>query len=650
MEKLFKMLEQELSGRQAWRYAERIAQYNRIQASPGYRDAAIQVVQLLGREGVAARIEDFPARSGVRFLSRQSFQEWRCRGGELWLLGEDGGKRRLSRYQEQEVSLVQRSAPTPPEGIEAELISVPEAENPESYRGLELQGKIALVRGNPMTIHGLAVEEHGALGLVFDNLNSYPPLRTRADMPDAIQYTSFWWSGREKPAFGFCVSPRVGEELRAKLSQGPVKLFAQVDSDLGDGTLENVEYFIPGRQEEEVLLVAHLCHPYPGAQDNASGPAVLMEVARTLHRLLEQGDLEQPQLGIRFLMVPEMTGTFAYFDRHPERIETTVAALNLDMVGADQSKGGGPLCIEEPPLATPTFLNDYAYRILESFSKEVRNFGGTFGYSTCHFVATPFSGGSDHYVISDPSIGIPCPMLIQWPDKHYHSSLDHPVNLDPAMLKRVGLLAAQYAWGLAAGSEESWLDFFWAYSAGTCSRIFQALEGAWANHILRAELAQVLEFHLDYEKKALEELGRYAQLRGFNRLTEALAWGRDQVDGAGELAREWVAKRGGGAADLEPLAESVATRVYQRIHPGPLDMNAELIRLPMSRRLEWTRFARKEGASSGYATFLLYWLDGKRPLGQVLELVKWESGAWHPRFAVEYLELCRELGLVRRVS
>ena len=79
-------------------------------------------------------------------------------------------------------------------------------------------------------------------------------------------------------------------------------------------------------------------------------------------------------------------------------------------------------------------------------------------------------------------------------------------------------------------------------------------------------------------------------------------------------------------------------------------MNAELIRLPMSRRLEWTRFARKEGASSGYATFLLYWLDGKRPLGQVLELVKWESGAWHPRFAVEYLELCRELGLVRRVS
>ena len=76
----------------------------------------------------------------------------------------------------------------------------------------------------------------------------------------------------------------------------------------------------------------------------------------------------------------------------------------------------------------------------------------------------------------------------------------------------------------------------------------------------------MLEFHLDYEKKALEELGRYAQLRSFNRLTEALAWGRDQVDGAGG-AGQGVGRQG-EAGDLGALAESVATRVYQRIHPG----------------------------------------------------------------------------------
>lgn len=652
MEQVTSLLRQELSGRQAWRYADRIAQYNRIQASPGYRDAAIQVVQLLARDGVEARIDDFPAQRGVRFLSRQSFQEWRCRGAELWLVEADGGKRRLSRFQEQELSLVQRSASTPPAGIEAELIEVPEAGNPKSYKDLDVRGKIALVRGNTMAIHSLAVEEHGAVGLLFDNLNSYPPLRTREDMPEAIQYTSFWWSGHESPGFGFCVSPRMGNELRAKLRKGPVKLFAQVDSDLLDGTLENVEYFIPGRQEEEVLLVAHLCHPYPGAQDNASGPAVLMEVARTLHRLLEQGELEQPQLGIRFLMVPEMTGTFAYFDRYPNRIKTTVAALNLDMVGADQSKGGGPLCIEEPPMGTPTFLNNFAYRVLDTFARDVRNFSGTFGYSTCHYVATPFSGGSDHYVISDPSIGIPCPMLIQWPDKHYHSSLDHPVNLDPAMLQRVGLMTALYAWGLAAGSQGHWLDFFHSYIAGVSSRLFQAMEGALANPIQADQWREALTFHLDYEAAALMQLGLFAQLREFNSLIQSLDKGQSQIQQAGELVEQWVAQRGENTktGTLEEMDPQAAARVFRRVYPGPLDISAELARLPLARRLEWAEFARKEGVSSGYTNFLLYWLDGKRSLGEVLKLVMLESGVWKPKFALVYLELCQELGLVLPVE
>ncbi len=650
MKKILGLLEQEFSGRQAWRYAERIAQYNRIQASPGYREAAAQVVQLLQAEGVEARLEEFPAKSGIRFLSRQSFQEWRCQGAELWLM-EEGGKRRLSRFREQEVSLVQRSGPTPDGGVEAELVWVPDADKPESYEGLALEGRIALVRGNPMTVYRLAVVENGALGLVFDNLNSYPPLRTRADLPDAIQYTSFWWSGLEKPGFGFCVSPRVGDELRARLGRGPVRLFAQVDSELVDGTLENVECFIPGQQEEEVLLLAHLCHPYPGAQDNASGPAVLMEVARVLNRLMAEGSLPRPRLGIRLLLVPEMTGTFAYFHRHPDKLKTTVAAFNLDMVGADQSRGGGPLCIEEPPLGTPTFLDKYAFYLLDYFSRDVRNFNGTFGYSTCHYVATPFSGGSDHYVVSDPSLGVPCPMAIQWPDKHYHSSLDHPCNLDPAMLKRVGLMTALYAWGLAAGSEESWLDFFMAYLADTGARLNRAVAQAFASPVLRPRWQEVLDIRLDYEAKALGQLGALARLRGFTELTALLDRGQAQITQSGEQVREWgaVQARGSASAEDETLAPDLAVRVYRRVYPGPLDLEAETARLSPDRRREWAAYAREAKAGSSYGTFILYWLDGQRPLGRVLELVRLESGTWQPGYALKYLELCQELGLVKQL-
>lgn len=649
---LHKLIDQEISGSQAWRYAERIAQYNRIQASPGYRDAALQIVSMLGREGIDVKIVDFPAQKGVRFLSRQSFQEWRCRSGELWLMEKDGNKRRLSRFQEQEVSLVQRSAPTPPQGIEAQLVHVPNAGNPESYAGIDLRGKIALVRGNPMSVYQLAVEKHGAIGLVFDNLNDYPPLRTRADMPDAIQYTSFWWSGYEEPVFGFCVSPRVGEELRTLISQGPVTLFAQVDAEIVDGSLENVEYFIPGRREEEILLIAHLCHPYPGAQDNASGPAVLMEVIRTLHRLLERGELQQPELGIRFILVPEMTGTFAYFDRNPHRLKTTVAALNLDMVGADQTKGGGPLCIEQPPMGTPTFTDRYAFWILEGLARDVVSFSGSYGYSTCHCVPTRFSGGSDHYIVSDPSIGIPCPMVIQWPDKHYHTSMDHPVNLDPVMLKRVSQLTALYAWGLADGSEDEWLEFLTVYSGNTCGRLLSFMEGVIGNHILRGDWTEALDFSQNYEVKALEELGRFGELRGFSRLLSKILWANGQLQAAVEYIREWAGERaqlaGPGQKTEGALEAATASRVYQRTYPGPLDFQAEMARLPLKRRLEWADYSRSAKVSSSYTTFLQYWLDGVRRLGEVLELVKLESGSWHPEYALKFLELCEELGLVRQ--
>ena len=653
MNNIFKLVDEEISGRQAWRYADRIAQYNRIQASPGYRDSAIQIISMLAKEGVEARIEDFPAQRDLRFLGRASFQEWRCRSGELWLLQQDG-KRRLSRYQEQELSLVQRSAATPPGGVEAQLVYVPNADNPESYNNLDLKGKIALVRGNPNTIHALAVEQHGASGLVFDNLNNYPPLRTRADMPDAIQYTSFWWSGRETETFGFCVSPRIGDELRELLKKGEVKLLAQVDAQLVDGTFENVEYFIPGKKEQEILLVAHLCHPYPGAQDNASGPAVLMEVARTLKRLMDNGSLEQPELGIRFIMVPEMTGTFAYFHRHPQRRELTVAALNLDMVGAAQDKGGGPLCVEQPPLSTPTFVDRYAYGILDSFSRDVGNFTGTYRYSTCHYLPTRFSGGSDHYVISDPSIGIPCPMIIQWPDKSYHTSMDHPGNLDPAMLKRVGIVTSLYAWGLANGTESEWLEFLIRDVDSRRDYLRKILEWAFANENLKSNWREVLDFYQDYELKAIEQLSAYGKIRGFDTLVEKTVWARDHLISAAASLREWALQRASlsGEAKIaeQKLCPEMANTVYARVYSGPSNLANELTLLPIPRRLEWTKFAKENRVATGYSTSLEYWIDGERPLGEVLELVKLETGAWNPDYAVKYLELCEELGILRVIG
>jgi hypothetical protein len=641
------MLSREISGGQAYRYAEEIARFNRIQGSDTYRAAALRVQELLERDGVAAEVIDFPARRGEKFLAHWSFEEWCCREAELWLLEQDG-KRRLCRFGELELSLVQRSWPTPPQGVEAELVLVQEPEKEESYTGLDLEGKIALVRGNAMAIHALAVEKFGAMGLVFDNLNEYPPLRTRADMPDALQYTSFWWFGEGKPCFGFAVSPRVGDELRVKLQQGPVRLWAKVDSQFNpQGHFQNLEYLIPGKREEEILLVAHLCHPYPGAQDNASGPAVLMEVMRSLTKLIGQGLLPQPDLGIRMLLVPEMTGTYAYLSQHPRR--KTLYALNLDMVGASQTKGGGPLCVEQPPLATPTFVDRFCYQLLESISKDVTNFTGTDSYSTCYYQATLFSGGSDHYILSDPTIGIPCPMLIQWPDRHYHTSLDGPDNLDPSMLARVALTSALYAWGLAAGSQSDWQEFLtrdipWRYAYMT-----KIAEEARRHKLLGSRVEQVLDFYLDREQEALLDLVGYAKVRGFAGLEAEVPRAGEQLTRQGDLLVNWYRQQTGEKAELVGLDPAWEERVYVRTVQGPNHLQGELSRLSLAQGQWWREFVRIHNPGE-YETFLDYWLDGKRTVAEVLELVLLESGQWLPAFAQGYLELCWRLGLVKLVG
>ena len=86
---------------------------------------------------------------------------------------------------------------------------------------------------------------------------------------------------------------------------------------------------IPGVTTEEVAAIAHLCHPQPSANDNASGSGTLIETARVLNTLIQSGELAKPQRTIRFLWVPEMTGTYAYLSANENRIGETVAAINL---------------------------------------------------------------------------------------------------------------------------------------------------------------------------------------------------------------------------------------------------------------------------------------------------------------------------------
>ncbi|QOY35159.1 DUF4910 domain-containing protein [Anaerobacillus isosaccharinicus] len=642
-----KAIEEELSGRQAYRYAERIGQYHRIQASPGYREAANQIMNLLKRDGVEAELVTSPARFGDRFLSHQTFKEWRCDSAELWI--ETPVRKRIARFEEEEISLIQRSISTLPEGVTTGLIVIDNATEESSYEGLDVEGKIALVRGNPAVVHALAVEKYKATGLIFDHLAEYPPFRTRLDLPDTRQYTSYWWHAEEEvKSFGFVVSPRIGEELRNLAKDGEVLIKAKVKTELYEGQFENIEYFIPGKKHEELLLVSHLCHPYPGGQDNASGPGTLMEVMRTLTRLIQDGTLPQPELGIRFLMMPEMNGTAAYFHQHPDRIEQTVAALNLDMVGADQTKGGGPLCVEQPPLATPTFVDRFAYHLVEDVMSNSANFSGTTKYSTVNYVKTRFSGGSDHYIISDPTIGIPCPMLIQWPDKHYHTTSDLPQHLDETMMEKVGVVTALYGYGLANGGEEDWISYLFQHTSRSSNFLISEKEWLIDQSFSTEEKLQAFSFYTDYETKAIKQIENYAKLRNYQQLLEQIDWTKQTIAAQNQLLEVITKKHLELTRNLDTTefrSEDWMTGIYTRTYKAPLRIGDEISLLSLDERLNWHKEYESK-VPMGYADFLFYWMDGKRTVEEVLTLTRYETGYYYPEYAKALVDLCLQLRLI----
>ncbi len=166
-----------------------------------------------------------------------------------------------------------------------------------------------------------AVTQRGALGVVttwsvpgFDAANRLP-----GDFPSQVGWSGIQAAPAGQPGrFAFLISSRRAQEVKALMKRGPIRVRAAVDAELAPGSLDIVSGLIPGTAAggEEVVISAHLDHHKPGANDNASGSAAILEMARTMRNLIEAKRLPPPQRTIRFLWVPEYSGTWAWFSRH----------------------------------------------------------------------------------------------------------------------------------------------------------------------------------------------------------------------------------------------------------------------------------------------------------------------------------------------
>jgi len=666
--KSFEAVREEFSGQAAKGYVIDIARYHRMQASPGFRQAAHYCLERLREAGVQAEILTFPADEKTQYWSARMFQEWEATEATLHLLEPEDERRKLADFRDCPISLIQRSAPF--EG-EAEVVLLEDGEEEAEYEGLDLRDKVVLTKGDLDRVRQLAVEKRGAVGIISDGMRETPPVRARMDLPDALQYTSFWWTGQEKKCFGFVLSPREGEKLRGLIKkrvqdgQPPVKVRARVVSRLYDGEIEVVSALIPGGMDQEVVIIAHLCHPRPSANDNASGSAAALEIARTLQKLVDEGRLAPPRRGIRFLWVPEMTGTYAYLATHEDEIERLVAGINLDMVGQNQELCGSSFLIECPSQALPSFAPPLLERLREELLGEISAFGGTGSYALFRYAVTPFSGGSDHYILSDPSVEVPTPMIIQWPDKFYHTSQDTPDKVDPAMLSRVGSLAATYAYFLAnAGQgEATWLGYeMVARFKRDIVRIVQekvteathlSLEEEGADKLGEtiARLRKKAAYLLEREQQALASLRRLASEIAVEGWQEEVAEFARQELARGEAAirvcvseRDWAEP---AERERDEWEEKAAAVVPRRLYRGPTSLRPYLNQLSEEERERWWQM-RKERKRVFYTlpTLAEYWSNGKLSLLEIADLIELETGQRDVELLVEYFQMLGKLNLV----
>jgi hypothetical protein len=333
-------------------------------------------------------------------------------------------------------------------------ITAPEFQH-DDYKDLDVKGKVVLVqRYEPRhfrkderawTHHASLVSKainarnRGAAAILLMNGDAGPE---KGD--ELIQFGGV--AGPEDVGIPMLqVKNAVGDEWR-KMSNVSVKL--RVDIERRQAEVHNVIGFLPGRGEEYVIVGAHYDHlgfgdgnslapsqigqVHHGADDNASGTAGLLELARLLSA--KRGDLERGVLFMAF--AGEEIGLLgsSHWTKTPTKpLEHAVAMINLDMIGRMNG--------------TKLFVGGTGTG--STFERLLKEAGGRYALDLQTSADAP--PASDHTSFQAKSI----PVLFFFSGLHgdYHKPSDTWDKIDPKSSSQVVRLVYDVTARLASGEE-----------------------------------------------------------------------------------------------------------------------------------------------------------------------------------------------------
>jgi aminopeptidase YwaD len=690
-------LANELSGETAKRNLEVIATFHRQRGSRGFHSAAELVAERARAYGLSeVQILEFPADGKIFYGTQRSRPGWDAEVGELWEVTrvhtgkttfDSSGKPIISAdwYEKHEELLASFKAEpvvlaedSESADVTAELLDVGAGTSEADYAGKDVKGKIVLVSASPGAVQDLAVGKFGAAGMV-----SYAQNQKNA-----------WWGEDENlirwghletftehKTFAFMVSLKTARGMRERLAHGEkIGLHAVVKAGQHAGRYEVVTATIPGADpqlssHEEIAFSCHLDHQRPGANDNASGCVTILEVARTLQKLISEGKLARPARTIRFIWPPEIEGTLAllnaqpgkysllrpdatghlevrtpdpmhndalYMDDRPPLTARIKAVIHMDMVG------GGPVTkavfhVTRGPMSLPSFvhdvawafadwLNDQSYRYAAGLRSEYPMVAPEGGKEPLRAEYSAYTMGSDHDVYQDSSFGIPAIYMNDWPDRYIHTNFDTAANIDTTKLKRAAFIGAASGYFLA---QLSMRDFPRTVEFMTLGDAFR--ETQWRARSLmlpKEEVCNLYGAHAYYE------------------VIEKYSWAR-----LAEMPTvDFIGRQIGNCTQQKQRISVQAPVFRRRAEPrGPLavfgyDYFADHAKAAGVAAPKLMSYEGLWGSGEEYAYEVLNFADGKRNAQEIRDAVSAEYGPVPVEMVVEYLRALEKIGLVSEVK
>ncbi len=641
--RIFDAIQTGISGNRARDYDMRLWMHDKWSTLPGWKRAVKEAETIMRERNFdEAEIGRTPADGKTKSGAWTNPLGWDVKQATLEVIEPNlpDEFRYLCNYLDNPTSLNCWSAPTPPGGIETELVLM-EGSDPAELARLNARGKIVLTGAGT---RGLKrnLDPNGILGFVGDQIeeqnvdfvNANQWLNGWSDLPGGWWFTSY----DSKNNFGFSISRKKADYLRGLLRRGTtVRVRAIIDSRYyADDTLDYVSGLVKGSgpEGEEVLITGHLNEW--GAGDNAAGCASILESVGTLNDLIRSGILPRPKRSIRVLLGAEMYGSLPWVQKNLDRLNNkTIAAVCCDTATPNYDEATTLIGVYMNPNVCPSYTDAVFPEIVRLYLERYSQ------YRT--FVVQPYSQGTDTY-FCDPMIGVPTNWIYLSEGAHlHHNSMDTIDKIDPRTMRELSFINAAYLYVLAnAGYDDSpWIARL-AFNRGiqvirdTADGASQKLAGAKDGAALGAALAQGIErieYYTGLQKKALASIQRIvepARKADFQRVS--LPFDAALGEFGATLSKQLralaanQAKASGTKIVMSTPQETAwdreaATLIPKRFHFGTLFFEE----IPVS---EWkeVRSSPHWWSATNWASASFWWVDGKRSIIEIKRLCELEAG------------------------